>query len=254
MSVFILEDDVIQAENLKRMIRDICEKHDIDDASVFATSKGERIIERIAYSSMNNIYFLDIEIKNEEQKGFKVAQEIREADERGIIVFITTHSEFAPISYQYMVSALTFIEKNLNREMIYANVEKCLLKYKKSNQVFTPVDDFILENPHATIRINFSEIEYFMTAESHRLELITANRVIRFYGKLKDVEESDERLIRCHQSYVVNLEKIVECNMREKVVILKSGASVPISRRLLRKVNTKWRNYISDNGGLDQDD
>ncbi|OZI13185.1 LytTR family transcriptional regulator [Bacillaceae bacterium SAS-127] len=249
MSVFILEDDVIQAEKLKRMIKAICEEQKIGDVPIFATSKGERIIERIAHSSRNNIYFLDIEIKNEEQKGFKVAQDIRRVDERGIIVFITTHSEFAPISYQYMVSALTFIDKHLNQEMLYAHVEKCLLKYKQSNQHFAPVDDFILENAHATIRVPFADIEYVMTAEPHRLELMTANRVIRFYGKLKEVEDRDERLIRCHQSYVVNVEKIVELNMKEKVAVLTNEARVPVSRRLFKKVNTTWQHYLSENGG-----
>lgn len=244
MSIFILEDDIIQAENLKKVIQEICEKHEIRYDFIFSTSKGERIIERISTTSMNAIYFLDIEINKEAQKGFRVAQNIRELDDRGIIVFITTHSEFAPISYQYMVSALTFIDKGLPYDQRYMSLVKCLLKYQKSNTDFAPVDDFILENNHSTVRVPFSEIEYFMTAESHRLQLITHCRVISFYGKLAEVENKDERLIRCHQSYIVNLEEITEIDTKERLLKLKSGATIPVSRRLVRKVHTSWKSIV----------
>src|SRR5690625_3771405 len=99
MSIFIIEDDIIQAEKLKKDIVKICDIHHIPYYFIEVTSRNEKIIERISETTQIPIYFLDIEIKSEKKKGLTVAQQIRQIDPHGIIVFITTHSKFAPISY-----------------------------------------------------------------------------------------------------------------------------------------------------------
>ncbi|MDG0961460.1 response regulator, partial [Bacillus paranthracis] len=163
MSIFILEDDVIQAQQMKRLVEEICEKYRLPFDFIEVTSKSENIITNIPKAKYVPIYFLDIEIKREERKGLQVAQEIRKYDTQGIIVFVTTHSEFAPISYQYMVSALTFIDKGLPYEERYKVFEQCLLQYEARNKHIIPSDDFIVANSNATVRVPFHEVEYVMT-------------------------------------------------------------------------------------------
>src|SRR5699024_9661181 len=139
------------------------------------TSRSTQIIEKIPLTTYIPIYFLDIEIKNEERKGLQVAQEIRKYDTEGIIVFVTTHSEFAPISYQYMVSALTFIDKALPYDQRYRMFEQCLLHYQVRNTARIPSDDFIIENANTTVRVPFATVEYIKTDEPHRLVLVTTD-------------------------------------------------------------------------------
>lgn len=236
MSIFIFEDDVIQAQHMKRLVEEICERHQLVYDFIEVTSKSECIIEKLSHTTYVPIYFLDIEIKGEERKGLQVAQSIRKYDTQGIIVFVTTHSEFAPISYQYMVSALTFIDKGLPYEERYRMFEQCLLHYEARNQSEVPADDFIVENMNATVRIPFPSIEYITTDEPHRLALVSKDRIIHFYGTLKEIETLDERLLRCHQSYLVNKMQILAYDTLEKALILKSGKQVPVSRRLANKV------------------
>ncbi|MEI3613210.1 response regulator transcription factor [Pseudogracilibacillus sp. SO30301A] len=236
MSIFILEDDVMQAQQMKRLVKEICEKYEIAYDFIEVTSRSKNIIEKIHLTTYIPIYFLDIEINNEERKGLEVAQEIRKYDPDGIIVFVTTHSEFAPISYQYMVSALTFIDKGLPYEKRYHAFEQCLLHYEERNNLDIPTDDFIMENSHSTVRVPFTEVEYIMTDRPHRLALVTRDRLIHFYGTLKEIEVLDDRLFRCHQSYIVNKTQMASYNVSEKVLVLKSGKQIPVSRRLVRKV------------------
>ena len=63
-----------------------------------------------------HLFFLDIEIKGEEKKGLEIAKEIRKKDPHATIVFVTTHSEFMPITFQYKVAALDFIDKRWVRK------------------------------------------------------------------------------------------------------------------------------------------
>lgn len=241
MSIFILEDDVIQAQALKMLVREICQEKDINCESIYVTNKGEQIIEQLSKSITQNLYFLDIEIKSSTYKGFDVAEKIRTIDEVGLIVFITTHSEFAPISYQYMVSALTFIEKMTEPDKLKIEIEKCLIKYQLLNQKQEVNDYLIVNNSHSTIKVPISDFYYVMTTEAHRLALFTKNRVLRFYGELRDIENEKSQFIRCHQSYVVNLDKVCEVNSNKYELILSNGMNIPISRRRLKAVTDCWK-------------
>lgn len=236
MSVFILEDDIIQAERLRETVEDICIKLQLPYDFIQVTSKYKEIIEKIPMTNYVPIYFLDIEIKGEERKGLQVARKIREYDTEGIIVFVTTHANFAPISYQYMVSALTFIDKGLPSEARNELLTQCLLHYQARNQANMPTDNFIVENRHTTVRVPFETVVYIMTDGPHRLALVTTNRRIQFYGTLKEIEEMDDRLLRCHQSYIINTEQILAYDAVGKNIILKNKEEVPVSRRLVRKV------------------
>lgn len=236
MSIFILEDDLFQAQQLKESVEDICEKRQLSYDFIEVTSRSKQIIEKIPLTTRIPIYFLDIEIKSEERKGLEVAQEIRKYDSEGIIVFITTHSEFAPISYQYMVSALTFIDKAMPYDKRYQIIEECLLNYEARNAHDTLTDDFIIENAQTTVRVPFATVEYIQTDQPHRLVLVTTDRLVHFYGTLKEIESLDKRLIRCHQSYIVNSMLISSYDTVEKMIVLKSNKKIPVSRRLSRKV------------------
>ncbi|MGX7262903.1 LytR/AlgR family response regulator transcription factor [Enterococcus crotali] len=240
MSIFILEDDIIQAQALKRLVEEICQRKNIDIETIHVTNKGEQLIEQISKSLTQNLYFLDIEIKKSTYSGFEVAKKIRTIDDTGLIVFITTHSEFAPISYQYMVSALTFIEKMTEPEKLKIEIEKCLIKYQQLNQKQEISEYLLINNSHSTIKVPISDFYYVMTTEAHRLALFTQNRSLRFYGELKEVEQKKNQFIRCHQSYVVNLDKICEIDHTNRELILSNEMKIPVSRRLLKSVTDRW--------------
>lgn len=236
MSIFIYEDHILQAQNLKKMIEDICSRQQIDYDFIKTTSRSDELLKEIPFASRIPIYFLDIEIKKDSHKGLSVAQEIRKIDAQGIIVFVTTHSELAPISYQYMVSALTFIDKGLPFEKRAQYMEQCLQHYAERNRSDEVCDDFVINHANAMVRVPFSSVEYVMTDGPHRLCLVTQKQVSYFYGTLKEIETLDERLIRCHQSYVVNKKQVYMLDASKSELVLRSGKTVPVSRRLMSKV------------------
>lgn len=241
MSIFIFEDDIIQAHHVKSLVEEICEKHDIRYDFIEVTSRAENMIEQIPKATYIPIYFLDIEIKSEERKGLEVAQKIRQYDPDGIIVFVTTHSEFAPISYEYMVSAFTFIDKALPYDERYKLFEQCLLHYEERNNNELSTDDLVIKNNNTMIRVPFSTVQYIKTDAPHRLALVTTNRHINFYGTLKEMLTIDNRLFRCHQSFVVNADAIAAYDATNRLITLKNGEPIPVSRRLSRAVRQKVR-------------
>lgn len=232
LSIFIFEDDVVQAQNMRRVVEQICLEEHIPYDFIETTSKEQELLSRIANCTYKPIYFLDIEIKGNSLKGLNVAKKIRAIDDQGIIVFVTTHSELAPISYQYMVSALTFIDKSLPNQQRMAAITQCLQHYVQKNQLNVLEDAFIVENTHTSFKVPFQTVEYIMTDEPHRLILVATNQMIQFYGTLKEIEQLDSRLIRCHKSYLVNQSHIQAVDSKQQLLYLKSGKTIPVSRRL----------------------
>lgn len=101
------------------------------------TGKVREFEEYIENDEVNQLYFLDIDIHGIEKKGFEVAQLIRHYNPYAIIVFITSRSEFATLTYKYQVSALDFVDKDINDEMFKKELSKisstrrvCYLKMK----------------------------------------------------------------------------------------------------------------------------
>lgn len=236
MSIFILEDDLYQAQQMQQLIGEICEKKQIPYNFIETTSRADEILSKIALCTYTPIYFLDIEIKQETRKGLEVAREIRNVDPHGIIVFVTTHSELAPISYQYMVSALTFIEKDLPHETRRELITECLVQYVTKNNTLIEEDYFVVDNTYTTIKVPFSTVEYIMTDEPHRLQLGTTNQLIQFYGTLKEIEQMDTRFIRCHKSVLINKMHVQQLDAKQQLVYLTTGKRVPVSRRLIKTI------------------
>ena len=56
------------------------------------------------------------------RQGLDIAKEIRKKDPNATIVFVTTHSEFMPVTFKYRVAALDFIDKALDDEDFYERV------------------------------------------------------------------------------------------------------------------------------------
>lgn len=68
------------------------------------------------------------------------------------------------------------------------------------------------------------------------------NATIVFVTTHSEVERADDRLFRCHRSFIVNPENIVKINKEEKMVVFENNNECPISRTkykgLLEKVKS----------------
>ena len=110
MKVLILEDIIEHQVRLETTLNKISKETNIP-ISYKTTGKVREFMEYVEHDEVNQLYFLDIDINGIERKGFEVAQFIRHRNPYAIIVFITSRSEFATLTYKYKVSALDFIDK-----------------------------------------------------------------------------------------------------------------------------------------------
>ena len=137
MKVLILEDIIEHQVRLETTLNKISKETNIP-ISYKTTGKVREFMEYVEHDEVNQLYFLDIDINGIERKGFEVAQFIRHRNPYAIIVFITSRSEFATLTYKYKVSALDFIDKETSDQVFKIELPTvCFtlrLLYLKTNQ------------------------------------------------------------------------------------------------------------------------
>ncbi len=238
LNIFICEDNPKQLNMFKEYVEKYILMQDYDLYLKCATGDPYKILNSISEMNGVGLYFLDIDLHTE-INGLTLAQEIRKLDPRCFIVFITTHSEMAYMTFSYKVEAMDFIIKDTFSN-IQQNMHQCIvdayLRYCSPNN--QEQKTFTISNAGKEYCIPFHDIIYFETSENfHKVLLHTENRLIEFQGKLKDIENIlDERFCRCHRSFIVNSHKIKEINLKEHTVLMINDAVCYASGKLIKSL------------------
>ena len=225
LKIFVLEDEWIQQSRIEAVLQELIAQKSLQCKVPEVFGKSSQLLDAITERGAHHLFFLDIEIKGEEKKGLEIAKEIRKKDPHATIVFVTTHSEFMPITFQYKVAALDFIDKTLGEEEFKERISSAI--------------DYTLEQAGTTIaQVPFNKILYVETSPTiHKVILHTQDERLEFYASITDIEKADPRLYRCHRSFVVNPQNITKIDKEAKKAFFENGDNCLISR-------TKYRGLL----------
>ncbi|MCM2139851.1 LytR/AlgR family response regulator transcription factor [Vagococcus fluvialis] len=249
MTIFIFEDNILQSKFLKKTIDKILYYKHNESVNVVSLNKTEYLINNPNLFNFDNLnlYFLDIEMEDGLMSGFKLAQKIRSLDNKGIIVFVSTHSELILESYKQMVSALTFIEKNTDLDYFYFQVEQCLDYFiKKRKSTYTKEEYIVLNSSFIDIKIKINEIIFFETGDNHRIIVHEIGQDREFYSSLSKLEKLNKNFLRIHQSFLVNRLNILSINKANRELTLINKETVPISRKYYKNILKIFNNHMTD--------
>ena len=130
MKVLILEDVIEHQVRLERILNEISKNRNIP-ISYKTTGKVREFKEYIENDELNQLYFLDIDIHGIEKKALKWLSLSVITILMLLLFFITSRSEFATLTYKYQVSALDFVDKDINDELFKKRIEQSIF-YTKS--------------------------------------------------------------------------------------------------------------------------
>ena len=163
---------------LKRRLRNLLKEHHIAPSSFEVFGKPDQLLAEVHEKGGPSAILLDIEIRNEEMKGLEVARKIRDRDPYALIVFVTTHSEFMPLSFRYQVSALTtLIRPFRQRSLNLVSRQPSSMPIVKTVRVWRKIAFTLNQNlPNSSILL-----KRFIILK-HRLELIVLFSIPRQTG------------------------------------------------------------------------
>jgi len=188
-----------------------------------------------------DILLLDIQMGG--QDGIALAKELRETDEKSIIIFITAIPDF--IQDGYDVSALHYLMKPVNEDKLFAVLDRAVKQLAKTERtLFLPVDGEMM-------RISEADIMYIESFAHHQEIWLKSGCVSVKMPAYKLEQQLGSGFIRCHRSYIVNKKYISKITKTD--IVLDNGKEIPLSRRLYNEVSRAMLSYVKERHGRSYD-
>lgn len=181
-----------------------------------------------------DLFILDIMMKG--VNGLKVATEIRKEGQNVKIIFLTSAIQFAPSGY--VIGASRYWLKPLSFKKFCQELQTLYDEIKKESK------SYIIEDIGNTIqKVYFDEILYIETQNRKAcIHKINSNYMSR--TKLIEYERKlDERFIRCHAAYIVNMSYITKITGLE--INLSNGEAIYMSKGKRQKFISAFASYLN---------
>ena len=178
-----------------------------------------------------DIVFLDIYMG--ELLGIDAAHKLRELGYQGKIVFLTASPDFALAGYD--VEAAGYLLKPLAFQTFSRMMDR-MVKYFKGST-------YPIRQRSKVIRIPYDEI-YYIESRNSKCILHGKKEDYIIYKQLDKITEelNDRRFLRCHQSFLVNMDYV---RFADKEFRMVNGATVLIRQKDLKAIKQSFLDYVN---------
>ena len=165
--------------------------------------------------------------------GNQIAHQLRAMGYQGEIVFLTASSDFAIEGYD--VDASGYLLKPLD----YGKLEMVMDRITRNIAPST----YQIRQRSTVTKLSYHEILYIESSNSKCILHTESGGAYTVYKTLNTIEKElgDRRFLRCHQSFLVNMDHIKQIG---KQFLLSNGDYVPIRQRGVKAVRQAYMDYI----------
>ena len=106
---------------------------------------------------------------------------------------------------------------------------------------------FTVKNRDEIFKIRLDDIYYF-ESNQRIVAVYTKKNVIEFYAKLSEVlaRLPQSKFARCHQSYIVNMDEVINISKLNKCIKISKGDTLPISKSCYSDIVTRFEQSDKD--------
>ncbi|MEE1280778.1 MAG: LytTR family DNA-binding domain-containing protein [Acutalibacteraceae bacterium] len=231
MNIGVCDDNLLDREIVSDLLEEYFNEKGIV-YNIYNYLSGADLIYDIQDGKSIDMIFLDIYIGNE--LGINIARKLREEiNFNGQIVFLTSTVDFAIEGYE--VDAIGYLLKPIAIEKLYMIMDKAIQKYN--------VGIYRIKQRKNIITIKFEDIIYVESSNSRCILHSNKGNYI-LYKRLNNIEAElrDKRFLRCHQSYLVNMDYIKNANKQFELV---NSEFVCIRQRSLKAIRQEYITYLN---------
>jgi two-component system response regulator AgrA len=236
--IYLCEDDNRQLTRWKNTVEKYLLMNSTDSQLYCAASSPEELLSVRKKSTVIGLYFLDIDLQSD-KNGLELAQEIRKYDPRGYIVFVTTHSEMAVLTFRYKVEAMDFIVKDEIKtlpDQICACIKNAEDNYK--TQLNTSNRLLSVKVDKSSLILDQDDIVAITTCEdSHKIVIHTKNGTRQMAGSLKELNAIlNPTFFQCSRSVIVNMKHVLKYSKEEALLTMDNKETYNVSIRMMGKL------------------
>ena len=237
MKIILCEDNKIFRERLELVINNYIMIEDLDMEIVLSATNPNEVLDYIEKNGSAECYFLDIDLGENYINGIELGVKIRKDNPAANLIYITARDDMYITVLDNMLSPLGYIVKE-KIDNINSTIKKYLnfIYEQYTNQNTKDTNEKLMINVGIQkIFVNYNDIFFFETIHGgHKLRIYTKNRIIEFYGKLREIENISPNFVRSHKSFVVNIDN-VEILTKDNVIFT-NNTSCFVSRTNYKKL------------------
>lgn len=231
MNIAILEDKLTDRLRLIDLLTEYCDANGLE-MKLAVYDNGQELLTGFSKFSPE-IVFLDILMDG--ISGIQTAQAIRELDEFCILMFTTVSRSYSLDGFQ--VGAAHYLIKPLDEPAIEDAMKRAIHLLKSAEK---RIHTFFRRQMTTTY---YNDI-YYIEVLDKVCYLYTRETSVKTYCTLDELEArlGDPRFLRCHRSYLVNMDKVRGVN--SKYFLLDNNQQVPISRIGKNQIKESYNDYL----------
>ena len=214
LNFILCDDDIHMINKLSLLFEKAFIKNDFDAQIVLKTQHYQDILSFMS-DNIVNVVVLDIEFKNSKMNGLDIADEIRKINKDCYIIFITSHFEYLMEAYDYKTFAYLF-KNSLSVDTLSDTLTRLFDDISGNTKKFLKID-----NKGTFIDLN--DIQ-FIEKSGMKLVYHTLHRCFDTYNSFSKIENNlPETFVRCHKSFIANINNIVNISLSNNSIEFKNG-------------------------------
>jgi len=235
--IAVCDDEPKMLETHEKIIKKYLEENRIiADLQIYGSS--EFLFHDINEGAYFDLLFLDIEMPR--KTGMDIARSVRQISRETLVIFITSHNEYAIDSFE--LSVFRYIPKDqVKVKLVLALKEAMILLNVQKDQVY------LIHTPTQYEKIPYKAIQYIqkdgknsiITTENGEMAPIRKS-LVRVFGEL-----NSDYFTYIDRGIIVNLYHVVKIEGLD--VIIKGGIMLPISKKRVTHFKKQMSQYF---GGL----
>lgn len=240
IGIYLCDDEPQMLSQLQTALEGkICmENYDMKVMCAAASADG---LLKALQDRQRGIYFLDVDLKDEDWDGFLLGREIRRRDPHGILVYITSYGDLAWQTFRYHLEAFDYILKDST--LTAASACRCLeaIQERLLEERRDPAALFSFRSGDETRHIPLQQILFFESAlQAHHVIVHTLDGWMDFVGSLNALEqELGDGFVRVHRSVLAAADRIERVGWKKNLLLIQ-GRTCPVSRSGKAKLRARW--------------
>jgi DNA-binding LytR/AlgR family response regulator len=231
INIAVCDDEHQQTEYIKSLVGKWADETNIkiniemfDSAENFKSAWNE--------NEKYDVLLLDIQMSG--QNGMELAREIRQSNQKLVIIFITGFSDY--MSEGYDVAALHYLMKPVKEDKLFEVLDKAVVTIESEAEKILTVtinreDIFIPRRDIIYVESSLHYIIIYTEKEQHKVKMPLAEIENKLGGGF----------FKCTRSFIVGLRYVRRISKNE--VTLMNGVSVPLGRGLYKDINKAFIRY-----------
>ena len=231
MLIAVCDDVKAEIDLVVNLIDDYAVRYDYD-IHCKAFSSGEDLLRS---KQIFDMYILDYQMDG--MDGMELADKLRkEKNVESYIVFLTAYMHF--VQEAFKVNTHRFLHKPVKTEELYEALNSLMLPTVYARHISlkrVTQEDIIYTNDIICIE-----------AQGKTSLVTMKNESIEYNHLMKDIYDMlpKQLFFKVHRSYIVNFEYIKNYSIRDRLIVMKDGRKIPVSRDLINDFVHEHKQYV----------